>query len=162
MDRETLMNLLPGLSGHFTLKLTDAQLARLLQAYKRDIDIPVSSIVSRDGYLELSASMKAPIVGQIEIKPQIAVEAIEVSSRRMVIKARILNVNMIIQKAISYLIGRFGLDMQMNNGVLSLNLTDRWIRSISDMPAEAKKKLDGIGTDIAIRSGVMEIGIRVE
>ncbi len=159
MDKQLLINLLPGLSGHVIQRLHDEQLNKLLRQYRKNL--PIKSIVSKNGYLLITASITAPIVGQIEIKPQIAIDSIDVSSRKLVIRSRILNVNTLIQKALSYLIGHYGLDIRMNDGILSINLTEQWVRALSDLTDEARKKLDNLTVDVEMKQGEMIVGMKM-
>jgi len=154
---ELLAIILPGLQGSINLSLNDQQVGLLIEDFLEDKMSFINSIKSREGYLELN--VKLPIIGAKIINVEIV--SIDSSSKSLTANLKLLNLNRLLIKGVVALLNKFGAEFNFKDGILAVDLTGYWKELVSDLPKDARKKLNDVKITISSVTNKAVITIKI-
>lgn len=156
--RATASLILPGLEGILKCSLDDQRLEKLIQELLKEKALLISYTRSKEGYLEIG--VKIPLMGEKSIN--VAVESIELSSDRLIVMLRFLNVGSLLMKGVLALIGKPDISVRMEGQETVINLSEKWMDAIADLPSAARDKLDRVKIGVAFLDKRTEASVTIQ
>ncbi|MDZ4182725.1 MAG: hypothetical protein U1B83_07610 [Candidatus Cloacimonadaceae bacterium] len=149
--------ILPALKGTLSISLNDHQLNSLVEGILRDKSSLIHSVKSGSGYLELNIAL--PLIGSKSIN--VAIESIEVRSNLLRVRLHLLNVWRLLVKGLVALLRKQGIESHLEAEFLILDLSDKWKTAVSQIPEEARSKLNSLEITTAFSTEKAEISLKI-
>ncbi|MDY0150860.1 MAG: hypothetical protein RBS43_01150 [Candidatus Cloacimonas sp.] len=157
MDKEKLLALLlPGLSGRISFALNDQQLFFLVQELLQEKAHYIRGISSKDGYLQLD--LNNPVVKKLDLK----IVSLEISSTKLIVSLRILNILPLFLKPVIVLLSKIGFHGKMTDDVLVVDFSNKLQNLTVGLPQNIQDKLDHLIIEVFPQSGKIDVNISVK
>ena len=143
---------LPGFEGVLKLKLNNLELNDLIPELMGSKSSILKEVFILDGSLLLSVSI--PMVPKVEI----VIKEIEINRDSLFISVEPLKMNKMLLKIIVGVVKKLFLDCSINDRILRIDLSDKYRKSVADLPESALETLD----TLQVTQKCLENQIKVE